>query len=213
MVSATSTFGEESFFAFSDLYSKNLSKIFESLIEIRNSNYGHPSFPPVETMDSCSDMVLEEANKYFEQTRTLWKWLAPGICREVPTNESCELVASIEEFSGNIRNTPNLSMVVPPGLLARNALVFYPRTNPTPETTVQSIPITFIERISATVHGLYFFSRVVDEKLVFQSYSELKESTKEFTLDDPRIALLAKRIAPNLRPLDVIKPPSASATN
>ena len=207
LTAATETFGEESFFAFSDLYSKQLCQVFKNLINIRNAHYGHPSFPPVEAMDGCSDIVSKEATNYIELTRTLWKWLAAGICKEVPTDESGELIASIEELSGSFKNTPNLSMVVPPGLLARNALVFYPRMNPTAMTIVQGIPVTFVERISSTVHGLYFFSRLVDDKLVFQSYSELKESTKEFSLDDPRIALLAKRVASSIKDVEANKLP------
>ncbi len=208
LTAVTETFGEESFFAFSDLYSKQLCQVFKNLISIRNAHYGHPSFPPVEAMDNCSDIVSKEATNYIELTRTLWKWLAAGICKEVPTDESGELIASIEELSGSFKSTPNLSMIVPPGLLARNAMVFYPRMNPTSTTIVQGIPVTFVERISSTVHGLYFFSRLVEDKLVFQSYSELKESTKEFSLEDPRIALLAKRIASSIKDSEAHKSPS-----
>ena len=188
-------FGDEGFFAFSDLFSRQILGVFNRLIDMRNEYYGHPSSLSAETMELYTNNVSREIKAYLDQTKTLWKWLAVGICKVVVTNECHELVADIDEFSGSFRNGTNLTMIVPAGLLAKNTLVFYPRNNPNPETVVQGIPFTFIDRISSTVHGLYFFSRLDKEgKLVFQSYSELKDSTKRFERDDPRISLLSKRI-------------------
>ncbi len=193
--SALSAFGEESFFAFSGMFSAETVSTFGKLIDFRNEYFGHPSSTPDETKELHTNNVLREVDAYLKQTSTLWKWLAAGICKDVPTNESFELVANIESFSGSLRNATTISMIVPPGILARNSLVFYPRNNPNRETIVQSIPFTFVDRISSTVHGLYFFSRIDKEgKLVFQSYSELKESTKLFQLEDPRVALLSRRV-------------------
>jgi DNA-binding ferritin-like protein (Dps family) len=188
-------FGDEGYFAFSGLFSRGVLSVFNRLIDMRNEYFGHPATPSAETMELYANNVSREINAYLDQTKTLWKWLAVGICKEVVTNESHELIASMDEFSGSFRNGTHLTITVPAGLLARNSLVFYPRNNPNPETVVQGIPFTFIDRISSTVHGLYFFSRLDKEgKLVFQSYSELKESTKRFEREDPRISLLSKRI-------------------
>ena len=188
-------FGDEGYFAFSGLFSRGVLSVFNRLIDMRNEYFGHPATPSAETMELYANNVSREINAYLDQTKTLWKWLAVGICKEVVTNESHELIASMDEFSGSFRNVTHLTITVPAGLLARNSLVFYPRNNPNPETVVQGIPFTFIDRISSTVHGLYFFSRLDKEgKLVFQSYSELKESTKRFEREDPRISLLSKRI-------------------
>ena len=192
---ALMAFGDEGFFAFSDLFSRGILSLFNRLIDMRNEYFGHPSSLSAETMVLYTNNVSREINTYLDQTKTLWKWLAVGICKEVVTNESHELIADIDEFSGSFRNGTSLTMIVPARLLAKNTLVFYPRNNPNPETFVQGIPFTFIDRISSTVHGLYFFSRLDKEgKLVFQSYSELKESTKRFEREDSRISLLSKRI-------------------
>jgi hypothetical protein len=207
--SAFSVYGEESFFAFSDMFSRDILNTFNRLIELRNEYFGHPSSIPDETMEIYCNNVRKEVETYLAQTSTLWKWLSSGICIDVPTNEACELVANIESFSGSLRNSTKMSMIVPPGLLARNTLVFYPRNKLTHETIVQSIPFTFVDRISTTVHGLYFFSRIdKDGRLVFQSYSELKESTKHFSLEDPRISLLTRRIFSSQIVLDSAKEPS-----